>query len=168
VRADISAGLGLSTSVISPVPSEGTLFSNVTSLISKIAFRKDKKRLQATSQFDVSNDLMAWNASDWKVTTLLEKVTASKDRFVTLQSDFVEFRSPQSANSHLLVYSVLDSKFNTHKLITAFPVVKGFVDGILDPKKLGNKQPIKTRYNAFVDGVSGEGKEWIGSREVVQ
>jgi hypothetical protein len=67
-----------------------------------------------------------------------------------------------------LVYSIADHRQPHPKglppaqLITAFPVETSFVESALAADSLGENKPIITRYNAYVDGITGTA--WTGLR----
>jgi len=131
-KGEIERGLRLAEGSLGPTPSEGTLLSNLTELLSEIAVEQSYKAL--------------------RVTETIEK----KGRTVVLYTDlvpFLEIPDDEKANSFLLVYSVKDPE---QKFITAFPVNAGFVKGATDPKKLGTKVSISPRYNAYLEGIAEE------------
>ena len=49
--------------------------------------------------------------------------------------------------------------------MSAFPIAKGFSDGALDPKNLGDSKPIITRYNLYVPGMTDGKGPFLGRRE---
>jgi hypothetical protein len=65
----------------------------------------------------------------------------------------------------LLVYSYVDA--GQPKLVSAFPVTASFGAGIMKPESLGPDQPIITRYNAYIPGVTGR-PELKGTRTVTE
>ncbi len=167
VQGEIDRGFKLPPNTLSPNTTEGTLFSNLTYFIGHIAFRGDTKRLAIlqNGKSGIAKSLADFDYKDLPIKRL-EEVVEAKDstgdvRKVTLRTDFVAFLSkpPTSEgppkNSLLLIYSVVDPSRGGASLITAFPVTQGFVDGALKPEDLGENKPIKTRYNAFVEGVTG-------------
>jgi hypothetical protein len=60
------------------------------------------------------------------------------------------------------VYSVHDSADARSRLVTAFPITRASYQSYTQPSSLGDAMSIVTRYNAYVEGVSG--KTWTGSR----
>jgi hypothetical protein len=166
VRADIGRGLGLPDGVIAPEPSSGTLLANVTCVAGAVALRDDAPAaalLKEASRFCAA-PAAAWRPD--KRLRLTETLNLQKGRTVALRTDFVPFGRPQGGNSHLLVYSVLDSAAGPAHLITAFPVNEGFVKSALNPDNLGENKPVQTRYNAHVAGVTGAGR-LAGSRRAL-
>jgi hypothetical protein len=164
VDGEIERGFGLTPGLLGPRPAEGTLFSNVTFFIGHIAFRNEPpkaallgKSLKGLPSIPVA--LSEFRFSELKPVRLDETVEA-KDlsgdvRTVILHTDLVPFSKVAQPNSHLLVYSVTDPSHGGTLLITAFPVAQGFVDMVLKADGLGEGKPVKSRYNAFVEGVSG-------------
>ncbi|MCM2277099.1 MAG: hypothetical protein NDJ89_03400 [Oligoflexia bacterium] len=172
VRPTIEQGLGLPADAINPLPQEGTFFGNVTYVLSQIAFRDDGALLESIhkiAQGTVPPSIASYPFSKLRITRLEEAVSVKKPspRTVILRTDFVPFfKIPAGqANSHLLVYSVLDPLSGGARLVTAFPVEKPFVERALNPKNLGRDQPVITRYNAFVEGLTGQ--QHTGNRQVV-
>ncbi len=165
VRDDIEAGLGFARGALGPSPAEGTLLANITCVSGAAAFSDDAlaaARL-AKASYACGSAVRGWRAPGHF--RLVETVSLSRARSVSLRTDFLPFRGVTSGgNSYLLVYSVKDSAGPHARLVTAFPVAEGFVKNALDPEYLGGGKPVQTRYNAWVEGFSGKIK---GSRSAV-
>ena len=166
VSGEISQGLGWSPDTISPSPSKGTLMGNVTFLMASISLRKNPSALPDFTTWELPAELKSFDPTQFKIQTLQETVQLTKSRKVMLQTDLLEFQQKLGKNTHLLVYSVLDSSIGKQRLITAFPVNSGFVDGVLDSSKLGSDKTIKTRYNTHVDDFSDVTTSFSGLREL--
>lgn len=168
VKPDLEQGFGLTKGALGPHPLKGTLLSNVTYLAGKIALRDDA-RAQATldrhAEAAVDPSIAKVPFASLVITRLSETLAAS-GRTIVLRTDLVAFpRATGSAMStHLLVYSVADSAAGGPKLVTAFPVATAFVQKTLDPTLLGSDRPIVTRYNAYVEGVTGQDPPLRGRR----
>lgn len=170
VHGDTDRGFGLVPGTLSPEApktSGGTLFSNASYFFGRIAFRTDRRELRQLKSHSsgVAESLRKFNYSVLKPVRL-EEVIPSKD--VILRTDLVPFTvkpesSDASPNQYLLVYSVV---VNGHaKLITGFPVGQSFVDSTLNKDALGDNKPIMTRYNGYIEDVSGE--TFTGTRRVI-
>ena len=160
VRPDVGAGLGLPKGVISPEPSSGTLLANVTCAAGGIALKDDPAALallKEAAKF-CAPEAAAFIGKGIRRQRLTETLRLPQGRTVALRTDFVSFAAEQGGNTHLLVYSVYDSSAGQAMLISAFPVNAGFVRGALDPKGLGEGKLVQTRYNAYVEGVTGVAK----------
>lgn len=155
VRPDIEAGLGLPTGSAGPAPSEGTLLANITCLAGGIALQDDPAAAALLKDLPCAGALKAYSFSGVARTRLTEYLELPGDRAVSLRTDFVPFGKSSGGNTHLLVYSVYDSAAKQAYLVTAFPVDSAFVRRAVDPKGLGAGKPVKTRYNAYVQGVTG-------------
>jgi len=177
VKPTLEQAFELTSKTLAPTPHQGTLFSNLTYFIGKIAFRNDPKELRILNRGiktsdNVSSALATFPYKNLKITRLVETVlvptSSNQSRKVFLRTDFVPFKQvPQGQlNSHLLIYSVIDPDQGGARLITAFPVESGFVKKGISPELLGNNQPIKARYNAYIEGLSGH--ELTGERQVIQ
>jgi hypothetical protein len=172
VRDDIETGFGLPRGILGPNPEEGTLLSNLTTFLGRIAFhdlasvgpaveRVAPRAAQAVRDYDTAS---------LKPIRLVETLTLSPEaqtRVVTLNTLFVPFpvKTEGKTNTHLLIYWVGDTATGS-RLISAFPVEKGFVDNALKPENLGQDKPVITRYNAYVEGVTDATQPLRGSRTV--
>ena len=174
----IDDGFGLHGGSISPAPEHGTLLTNLTAMIGTIAYRgeSDMQRELTAATVGASPDVRSLDVSALSVRRLVETVTlntvsGSKSRIVELRSDVV--RLPKVAASrpntsvvsgsqqastltYLLIYSIRDSAVRGSRLITAFPMTEGAADGVFKAEDLGADKPVKTRYNAFVPGLTGK------------
>ena len=168
VGDDIESGLGLPRGLIGPDPAEGTLLSNITCLAGGIALKDDPAASALLAKISCPGILKKYAAVRIPRFRLAETVKLSGGRKVSLRTDLVPFSKVSAAgNSHLLIYSVYDSAQKKASLITAFPVAEAFVRGVLDPKGIGAGKPVQTRYNAWVDGLSGK-TPVKGAREVLR
>jgi hypothetical protein len=174
VGGDINRGFAFQGNPISPSPKRGSLFRNVTYFTGKIAFRHEPKGLAAldAGKAPVDRDLVAFKYGELKVTRLEEELDLANGRKVVIRTDLVPFPvapppplGGAAPNDTLLVYSYVDS--GEAKLVTAFPVTASFGAGIMQPNTLGDNQPIITRYNAYIPGVTGRA-DLKGTRRAVQ
>jgi hypothetical protein len=174
----IDDGFVLHSGSISPAPEHGTLLINLTAMIGTIAYRGESDMLReltaatASASPDVRNlDVATLNVRRLVETVNLSAVSGSKSRSVELRTDVVRLPkvAASSANNstvsgsqqastltHLLIYSIRDSAVRGSRLITAFPMTEGAADGVFKAEDLGADKPIKTRYNAFVPGLTGK------------
>lgn len=177
VQPTLEKAFILPPKVLSPTPPEGTLFSNLTYFLGNIAFRDDPKELNSLREVKkikskIPEVLTSFSYGSLKVNRLIETSLVAdakgKTRSVTLRTDLVEFKKlPEGQkNSHLLIYSVNDPLLGGARLITAFPVEKGFTEKVLNPENLGQDKTIQARYNAFIEGFNGT--EVKGNRQVIQ
>lgn len=172
VRPDIEQGFGLSEKTISPFPMDGGLFANVTAFAGCIAFRNEPEALKVldSQKSMVAKAINDYDFASLKVTRVEETVQISENRTVTLRTDFVPFtKGAFGGNAEVLIYSVLDSENGMPYLISMFPVAAGFRNGPMKPETLGENQPIQTRYNAYVPGMTDpmKAKVWTGTRKVI-
>jgi len=156
VSGELEAGLGLPPGTFAPVPAKGTLLSNLTAFLGRLAFRGDARELRLVG------DLRTFDVSAYKPKRLSETVSLPDGRRFVLRTDLVPYLHGEG---DMLIYSCRDEKAGRAYLITAFPVARGFANSLLDPKGLGEGKPIATRYNGFVDGVTGV-SGLTGSRRV--
>jgi len=174
VRPEIEVGFGLPSGTLSPLPSEGTLLSNVSYFAGKIAFRSDRLSnpfLKSGEKFQVASALVNFPYAYLKIIrmeeTLRLKGTKKPGSKVVLRTDLVPFPvqpEVKTANTHLLVYSI--QRGIRFELISAFPVQDSFVTGVVNPDKLGTDQPIITRYNAYIERVTGVSPPLKGTRKI--
>ena len=166
VRPDIEEGFGLPKGSVGPLSAEGTLLANVSCLAGGIALKDDPaaSALLNRARPFCSAAMLELTANGLRRTRLTEEVQLPGGRAVALRTDLVRFQKRSGGNTHLLVYSVYDSAAKRAFLITAFPVNEAFVENTLSPANLGENKPVQTRYNAYVEGFTGEQK---GKRAVV-
>jgi len=167
VRPDIERGLGLPEGAGGPSPDEGSLLANITCLAGGIALKDDSEAwaLLERAGSGCSKAVKQYSFAGMKRVRLTEEVKLSGGREVVLRTDFVPFSGTYGGNTHLLVYSVYDSGLRRAYLVTAFPVNSGFVQNATNPAGLGEGKVIQTRYNAYVEGITGVGK-FKGTRSV--
>lgn len=171
VRSTIEDGFRLPSGLLGPSPAEGTFFSNATYFFGRIAFRKDREQRRAiTEVMGVPHALVKFPYARVAARRLTEKVEVNQPRVrtVVLRTDLIQFFTVPGGqkNTHLLIYSIDDPLNGGPKLITAFPVEASFVDRVFNPATLGENQPVITRYNGFVEGLTGQ--EFKGSRYETQ
>lgn len=171
VQGEIEQGFGLKPGLFGPRTEAGTLFGNVTYFAGRIAFRNNEERIEVLRKG--SKDL-ASQVRDFDFSKLApiraEETVDAKDsignvRKVVLRTDLVPFFHPQK-DTHLLVYSIVDPSNGGEVLITAFPVNQAFVDLVTKTENLGEGKPVQTRYNGFVEGVTGV--QLTGTRKVIR
>jgi hypothetical protein len=165
VEPDIEKGLGLSPGTLGPNPKTGSLFGNVTALLTKFAYfgdGLDTPSLLLKSK-QVSSELLALDPSTFQITRLEESVTTIVP--FSIRTDLIDFKNQTgtSKNSVLLVYSIHWPKTKTTLVYTGFPVEKSFAEKALSPQNLGSDKPIKVRYNAWISE-SPPGFEHKGNR----
>ncbi len=165
VTGEIDRGLALGSAVIHPAPAGGTLFWNVTTLLTRIALRDSAPAQRSIDAIrkKVSHELLKWRPAGLEVIRLVETLQAPRP--IEIRTDFVKFPHPTGTpNTHLLIYSIRDGAQAEPRLISAFPVEPSFVERATDPGTLGDQKPVQTRYNAWIDGVTG--KTWTGNRRL--
>lgn len=171
VQGEIEQGFGWKPGLLSPRPESGTLFGNVTFVAGSIAFRGNEPRLNVLKKNleGVPAELRAFDFSKLArirvEETVQAKDAAGEARKVVLRTDLVPFPHPQK-DTHLLIYSVADASALGDVLITVFPVTQSFVDLVTRADNLGDGKPVQTRYNGFVEGVTGA--KLTGSRKVLK
>jgi hypothetical protein len=158
VRDDIEFGLGLTRGTLGPEPREGTLLGNVTYFIARIS------GVNVPEEGPLPLELTQYDYRGLEIDRLEETLGSLP---VVIRTDLVKFKNvePGRANARLLVHSIVDSRAGAGaKLITAFPVDEAFATRTLNPTGLGEGLPITTRYNAFVEGITGANPPLTGSR----
>ena len=171
IRPTLDRGFGLPDGTLAPIPRAGTLFSNVSYFMGHIAFRNEAAPLAVleAAKARAAPAVVTFPYSSLSATRLEETVTVpgTHPRTVKLRTDLVPFLQPVTGdtNTHVLVYSIDDPSNGGVKLITAFPVERSFVNRTLDPKGLGDNQPVITRYNGYVEGLTGS--KLAGKRRIL-
>ena len=165
VGGEIETGLGLPVGILSGLPSSGTLLSNLTNFAGEIAFRDRPEMLDLLNSEvpEISN----FNYEFLKPTRLIEII--ENERYtLELRTDIVPFihENTKGKNTSLLIYSLnltMAGQKSQPRLITVFPVEKGFADGVFLPANLGEKKAIKLKYNAALP-ITIPAEEMIGKR----
>jgi len=171
VAGEIEAGFGVSPGLFSGRPAQGTLLSNLTCFAGKIAFR-DHPTVTKPMKCAVP-EISGFAFQQLQPKRLIERVV--DDAFILeLRTDIVPFTLDQSngRNTHLLVYSIdyhARGQTSQPRLITVFPVQKGFMDGVFAASGLGDHQPIRLKYNAAlpdsIPSVKMTGKRFIADEK---
>jgi len=166
VRPDIEDGFALPRGTLSPLPSRGSLLSNLSYFIGRIALWNDsaEQKLSLQKLEGIVDPVLA--RYPWKTLKLIRLEERFENHggdpsertaaIITLRTDLVKLprvdeTRTSAGNTHLLIYSIEDPRQNpSHRLITAFPVNQAFVDRTLDAGRNQPNEPIVIRYNAFV------------------
>lgn len=167
VLGELEAGFGLTAGLFSGLPAQGTLLSNLTNFAAKIAFRDHPEMLKGiiSEVCEIAN----FDYSSLKPMRLIELI--KNERYtLELRTDIVPFtqKNDKGANTHLLIYSVdfhAQGQNSQPRLITVFPVQKGFVDGVFAASGLGDQVTMKLKYNAALP-ITIPAQEMIGKRFV--
>lgn len=153
VAGEINKGFGLTQNEISPAPAQGTLLANITYLAGRLALQDDKNCVAALAAVPAAPSLKNYNY-DRLSSVCLQEIIKIGSRTVELRTDIVVFPNPQPGAQALLIYSVKDSAKKSAQLISAFPVTQDFLKRIANPANVGDGKKIKTRYNAYVEGIT--------------
>ena len=156
VEPTIEQGLGIDVPCLRPAPHFGTLLGNLTYFIGRVAFRKCERELAILRQMrsQVAEPLLAYPFRRLKVIRVVEQTKLVNRHLVELITDLVELPHGSASSSHLVVYSINDSRQKNRQLITAFAMAStAIADLILKP---AGQIRIRTRYNSFVKGFAKE------------
>jgi hypothetical protein len=169
VDGEIESGFQLTKGLFSGIPPSGTLLSNLTCFAGQIAFRDHPEAQKYLYQRCKIAEINAFPFKQLKSKRLVERLR-SDEIYLELRTDIVPFPyfSTKGKNSHLLIYSIdfhARGEPSQPRLITVFPVQKGFGDGIFSNIGFGDRQPIKLRYNASIP-LNIPNEEMIGKRYV--
>lgn len=166
VSPAIEQGFGIGAPCLRPIPARGSLLTNLSWFLGKVAFRgcpRQQQRLQALEP-DVAPQLRALDFSALRVRRLREEVKLVDGRSMQLLTDLLRFSTapePGAADT-LLIYGVRQPP-GAPRLITAFTVEPGFLASLVS--ELGPDLPVRSRFNAYVEGLTGE--EHLGRRELL-
>ena len=110
------------------------------------------RRLRAT----VSPVLVNFPYRSHRVTRITESAPLQLERPVEIHSDLLHVREITGSDcAALLIYSIDDPRESCRQLVTAFPVTSDFVTGMTSADAVGDEVPVRTRFNAFVEGLTG-------------
>lgn len=170
----LEQAFGLPTDALGPNPTEGTLLANATMIAGLAAFRGDRvatkqlRRIASTAAMSVRK----LDFERFEQTRIIESLTlrdsAGRFRSVRIRTDLVPFPDAVKGcqDTTLLIYSVEDSSQAGAQLVTLFPVGPAMIGELTHPDRFGPAVEIRTRFNAFVTGVTG--KILIGRRVIEQ
>ncbi|MGB7323670.1 MAG: hypothetical protein WBD31_02275 [Rubripirellula sp.] len=146
----IEIGFGLPKDSLSAFPRRGTLLGNLTDFLVRLSMREGPpaKSVGAVARFE------RLSLERTPGTRIVEEVEWDGGGTAWLRTDL--FRMPHTPDAGLLVYSVKQSR-SGWKLITTFPIQQPIWDELLAPSRFGRKQPIKVRYNGFVNNFPADG-----------
>jgi hypothetical protein len=172
VTDDIEVGFGLSRGGLGPVPAEGNLLANVSYFLASTLEALDGFRaLPKFADSGISKELRSLPYAKLSSKRLEETFKLTSPRggegdFV-LRTDLVPFPNVVAGkkNTHLLIYSVLNHATKRAQVFTAFPVEEGFAGRVFDPAQMGPSVPIRTRYNAWIPGLTDAAQPILGKRE---
>ena len=165
VKPDIENGFQIERPALRPVPTEGTLLSNLTYFLGRHVFRGCRRELFLLRSLREHVSREVADASRYRTTNLIRVEEAVRLRGgveVTIHTDLIPFAVRTESVFALHVYWVQDSREKNAQLITAFPVSRAFASDILDDASFGKRLPIRTRFNGFVHGITG--RTVMGSR----
>ena len=165
VAGEIEAGFGFSEGLFSGLSNKGTLLSNLTHFAGTIAFR-DHNRVLNGLKCRIP-EIANYPYQNLQPKRLIERIR-DDEFFLELRTDIVPFptNNNHGRNTHLLIYSIdyhARGQDSQPRLITVFPVQKGFMDGVFAPSGLGEREHIRLKYNAAIP-VSIPAEKMIGKR----
>ncbi len=163
VRPDLDRGLGFRSPTLRDQPETGSLLLNLTYVLGRIAFRDERTLLERLRRHETA---IAPAARDYpfgelEIRRVVEQATIPGGRRrgteIEIHTDLVKMPDPQKVSpaSTLLVYSVVNGPRLGPQLITAFPVTAEFVNEVTSGDNQGNRMEVRTRYNAYVEGLTG-------------
>lgn len=166
VSSKIESGLGLPKHTISPLPSSGTLFSNVSFLLAQIAGRGTKEFASKKSWAEkgFNQRLLDFDVEDFKGLRIVESLTGpSGKKEYDFHSDIIQFKTKDLIDESLLVYSI-QVRGAIRKLYTCFPIQNETRNELVKLAKR-NAGAIDARYNAVIE--STQNGRLIGSSQII-
>jgi hypothetical protein len=157
VKPAIENGFQLTQPTLRPKPTEGTLLANLTYFLGRMVFRGCRRELSLLRSLKdhVSQEIA--DAARYRSVNMLriEETVHLRGGDIILHSDLIPFPMQTETDFALLVYWVRDFREKNAQLVTAFPTGRQFAAQILEHGTFGKRQPIQTRFNGFVDGITG-------------
>ena len=166
VSSKIESGLGLPKNTISPIPSSGTLFSNVSFLLAQIAGRGMNELVSKNTSVEklLNQRLLDFNIEDFKGLRIVESLTGPCGiNEYNFHSDIIQFKTRDLIDESLLVYSI-QVRGAKRKIYTCFPIQNETRNELVQLAKR-NTGPVGARYNAVVE--SAKNDRLIGSSQVI-
>ncbi|OFZ81948.1 MAG: hypothetical protein A2583_09165 [Bdellovibrionales bacterium RIFOXYD1_FULL_53_11] len=169
---NIDLRFGLPGGVISPLPAEGSIFTNLTYFLGRIALRDfpDKIRILEKTGKHAARPLVGYPFKNLKISRITETIEIRQSngtmRTVTFRKDIVFYPAASETDNYkaLLVYSITDSRDGSAKLISAFPISDQYIANLLKQENFGKDLAIHSEYNAHVQNVTGATKTFTGTR----
>lgn len=165
VKGETEDGFGLPQGVFNGTPTQGTLLSNLTYFISKIAFEGEPLLDHIPyALWKIHPALLNFNFKNLKKMRLIEK---SQDGKLELRTDFVLFDHPNTRgkNEGIYIYSIREHQ-GEPRLITAFPVLKSAAQKLFEVNQLGATKSMKPVFNAVLtDPELRKQTLWTGERK---
>lgn len=173
IEPDLDHGLGLEKPTLRDRPNEGTLLTNLTYFLGRIAFRNQPEFTNSLEQLHCifSQLVLEYPYEKLSVQSVVERATIAEGRRrgteVEIRSDLVAFPYPPrdtAGADHLLIYSVINGPSLGPQLITAFGVTSEFVDSATLPDRVGNNVEVRAKFNAYIEGITGHtvwGIRWV-------
>ena len=158
VSTDLEYGLGIDLTLLGERPVAGTLLTNATWLLGRIAFRgrPDALARLAGGSTAVAPELVAYDFSRTGACRIEERVTlpGKSRREVAIRTDLVTLPLALDGD-RLLVYSIQIGLRSLPRLITAFPVGPALAADLAASARPGGEAPVRLQYNAYVPGLYG-------------
>ena len=159
IQSTIEDGFGLPRQSLQALPRRGTLLSNLTFFLSRLSLR-DQPPVKIVGSMANLNSSEIVHRSGHRIEESFQLRSSSGERKSNVQLRTDLFPFPRSTgdpqNRCLLVYSIREGT-KPAKLITTFPVGQATMDELTDPSKIGKRQPIRLRFNAYLDGFPAGG-----------
>lgn len=158
ITSKIEDGFGLPTNSLQAFPNRGTLLVNLTAFLSQLSLA-DQNRLKTTGAV-ASFDRVAF--SQIRGQRIVEQANyrdrsnAHAPQRIEIRTDIIPFLHTGRDAQSLLVYSLRRNN-GPGKLITTFPIGTAAATELLDRSRFGGKQPIRLRFNAYLEDFPSAG-----------
>ncbi len=161
ITTTIEDGFGLPANSLQAFPTRGTLLVNLTAFLSQLSLA-DQNRLKtigAVANFDRVEFSQIRGQRIVEQANFRDRLNAPQR--IEIRTDIIPFLHTGRDAQSLLVYS-LRRNSRPAKLITTFPIGTAAAAELLDRSRFGGKQPIRLRFNAYLEGFPPAGT--IGKR----
>jgi hypothetical protein len=156
ITSTIEDGFGLPANSLQAFPNRGTLLVNLTAFLSQLSLA-DQNRLRTTGAV-ASFDRVEF--SQIRGQRIVEQANfrdrSNAPQRIEIRTDIIPFLHTGRDAQSLLVYT-LRRNSGPAKLITTFPIGTAAATDLLDRSRLGGKQPIRLRFNAYLEGFPSTG-----------
>lgn len=163
VEPDLDHGFRWKTPTLRDRPSAGTLLTNLTYFLGRIAFR-NQPEIAKLEQYgeSISPLVRKYPFETLAIQRVIERVAIPNGRRrgteVEIRTDFVAFPQPpkdMAGATHLLIYSLVNGPRLGSQLITAFCVTTDFVTTATSPENFGEAVEVRARFNSYIEGITG-------------
>lgn len=170
VNGVIESGFGLPAGLFGPIPRAGTLFRNATYFFGRLALTDSEEAMAVLEHTEGVPEALRTFAYDAVAIRRLEErvqVPQVTGREILLRTDLIAFTATGAHSQVLAIYSLYDPGEGLPKLVAGLPIGREDAEALLAADTLGDDQVINSRFEAFIEGLTGTKMPLAGSRRIL-